>query len=72
MVGILVSFWDGLFLGAMLVSGSVPYFTNKKQPNVGKYTLHGIPGWFPKSKPLVKNHLGAPNADDNTPGSEVR
>ena len=26
MVGILVSFWDGLFSGAMLVSGSVYYY----------------------------------------------
>ena len=29
MVGILVSFWDGLFSGAMLVSGSVKYVTVK-------------------------------------------
>ena len=36
MVGILVSFWDGLFLGAMLVLGSV-------WDKYGKLTIIGSP-----------------------------
>ena len=34
MVGILVSFWDGLLSGAMLVSGSVPAGKLRLEPQV--------------------------------------
>ena len=36
MVGILISFWDGLFSGAMLVLGSVRHLSK-----ISLYTLYG-------------------------------
>ena len=44
MVGILVSFWDGLFSGAMLVSGSEYIVMSKIRLGVGKSCRFSVMG----------------------------
>ena len=47
MVGILVSFWDGLFSGAMLVSGRVCLFSG----------FNGKAGWSLSTRQFHRNHF---------------
>ena len=40
MVGILISFWDGLFSGAMLVSGRVVIFVSASRMSVSNSSMN--------------------------------
>ena len=69
MVGILLSYWDGLFSGAMLVSGRVYIFflDNKSHKSTICVGSHASGPWFIRSR----EHLDALLAVEGTSRLDV-